>query len=120
MSFFRLPKNGARRGELRKRWLAKIPRKNTPLSRTSYVCGIHFPSGRPDRDDDSPGVFLGKPVVVKRRSRRVSGVYRCVPDKLFNRSDSDDDEVVEAAGSIPAEEATDLSSAKMQAMVTHG
>ena len=49
---------------------------------------------------------------MKRKSRVASGVYRCVPDKFSDRSDSDDDEVVEAAGSIPAEEASDLSSAK--------
>ena len=60
VSFFCLPIDGVRRGELRERWLAKIPRKNTPLSRNSYVCGIHFSSGRPDRDDDSPVAFLGK------------------------------------------------------------
>ena len=62
-------------------------------------------------------MFLGKPVVVKRRSRGASGVYRWVPDKFSDRSDSDDDKVVEAAGGIPAKEATDLSSAEMQAMV---
>ena len=72
--------------------MAKIPRKDTPQSRNSYVCGIHFPSGRPDRDDDSPVVFLGKAVVVKRRSRVARGVYRCVPDIFSDRSDSDDDE----------------------------
>ena len=31
-----------------------------------YVCGIHFPAGHPDEDNDSPLIFLSKPVISKR------------------------------------------------------
>ena len=51
---------------LRKKWLARIPRENTPLMPNSYICDIHFPAGRPDEDNDSPLIFLGKPVISKR------------------------------------------------------
>ena len=48
LSFFRLPKEGKRRGPFRKKWLARIPRKNTPLKSNSYVCVVHFPEGAPE------------------------------------------------------------------------
>ena len=50
---------------LRKKWLARIPRENTPLTPNSYICGIHFPAGHPDAENDSPSIFLGKPVTSK-------------------------------------------------------
>ena len=51
---------------LRKKWLARIPRENTPLMPNGYICGIHFPAGHPDEDNDSPSIFLGKPIISKR------------------------------------------------------
>ena len=69
LSFFRLPKEGKRRGQLRKKWLARIPRKNTPLTRNSYVCGVHFPEGAPDEEHNAPCMFFEKPVVRKRTTR---------------------------------------------------
>ena len=41
LSFYRLPRNE----DLRRRWIAAIPRSNTPLMENSYVCG-HFVGGR--------------------------------------------------------------------------
>ena len=75
VSFFHLPKDGVRRRELRKIWLANIPGKNTSLSHNSYICAICFPSHHPDRDDDSPVVFLGKPItVLKWKSKKSLGM----------------------------------------------
>ena len=69
VSFHRLPKDAGSRAVLRKKWLARIPRENTPLTPNSYICGIHFPAGRPDEKHDTPSIFLGKPVINKRYSR---------------------------------------------------
>ena len=65
VSFHRLPKDVGARTVLRKKWLARIPRENMPLTLNSYICGIHFPAGHPDEDNDSPLIFLGKPVISK-------------------------------------------------------
>ena len=55
----RLPKDVGAGAVLRKKWLAKIPRENTPLTPNSYICGIHFPADHPDEENDSPSIFLG-------------------------------------------------------------
>ncbi|XP_065195428.1 uncharacterized protein LOC135827887 [Sycon ciliatum] len=73
VSFHRLPKDSDRRRHIRAEWLAKIPRVNTPLSGNSYVCGVHFPGGRPVTEDEPPSRFLDKAVVVKRKSRVSTG-----------------------------------------------
>ena len=39
------------------------------MTPNSYICGIHFPAGRPDEEHDTPSIFLGKPVISKRYSR---------------------------------------------------
>ena len=69
VSFHRLPKDAGTRGVLRRKWLAHIPRENTPVSANSYICGVHFPAGHPDDECDTPVKFVGKPVIVKRSSR---------------------------------------------------
>lgn len=40
-----------------------------PLAPNSYICGIHFPAGHPNKDHYSSSIFLGKPVVSKCYSR---------------------------------------------------
>ena len=67
--FHRLPKDVGARAVLSKKWLARIPRENTPLTPNNYICGIHFPAGHPDEDNDSPFIFLGKLVISKRYTR---------------------------------------------------
>ena len=69
VSFHRLPKDVGARAVLRKKWIARIPRENTPLTPNSHICGIHFPAGHPDEDNDSPLIFLGKPVISKCYTR---------------------------------------------------
>jgi hypothetical protein len=39
------------------------------LTPNTYVCGVHFPAGHPDKGNDTPSIFLGKPAVSKRHSR---------------------------------------------------
>ena len=39
------------------------------LAPNSYICGIHFPAGYPNKDHYSSSIFLGKPVVSKCYSR---------------------------------------------------
>jgi hypothetical protein len=53
---------------LRRKWLARIPRENTPVSANSYICGVHFPAAHPDNEYDTPAKFMGKPVIVKHSS----------------------------------------------------
>ncbi len=76
VSFHWLPKDLGARAVLTKKWLAKIPREDTRLTPNSYICGIHFPTGHLDEDNDSPSIFLGKPVVSKRYTRAsTKGIF---------------------------------------------
>ncbi len=46
---------------LRKKWLAKIPRENTPLTPNSGI--------QPDEENDSHSIFLSEPVISKHYTR---------------------------------------------------
>ena len=39
--------------------------KNTPLTRNSYVCGVHFPEGAPDEEHDAPCMFCWEACFAK-------------------------------------------------------
>ena len=69
LSFHRLPSDT----DLRKQWLAAIPRTNTPLTSNSYVCGQHFLGGKRARPDNVPKVFVGKRAVRPRTTRTSTG-----------------------------------------------
>ena len=66
-------KDSKRCGALRKLWLQKIPRQNTPTSSHSCVCSVHFVGGTCDSKKDVPTIFLGQPVVSGRKTRVSSG-----------------------------------------------
>ena len=73
VTFPRIPKDSKRRGALRKLWLQKIPRQNTPTSSHSCVCSVHFVGGTCDSKKDVPTIYLGQPVASGRKMRVSSG-----------------------------------------------
>ena len=73
VTFARLLKDSDRRRAVRKQWLQKIPRENTPLSKHSCVCSVHFVGGRCDyRRGDVPLIFEGHRVLPPSRSTHKS------------------------------------------------
>ena len=69
LSFHRLPASE----KLRKAWIVKIRRENTPLTPNSYVCGVHFEGQRRSSTDDLPVIFVWSKPVRQRRTRTSAG-----------------------------------------------
>ena len=65
LSFHRLPANK----ELRRTWIVKIHRDNTPVTPNTRVCGVHFDGGRRRDTRSIPTTFLWSKLVKKRLSR---------------------------------------------------
>lgn len=77
--FPRIPKDSAKRRELRLKWLARIPRQNTPTSEHSCVCTVHFPGGVCDVRKDVPTIFADQPVLAATRGSKSSSGARVPP-----------------------------------------
>ena len=102
VTFHRLPA----RKELQKRWLAAIPRVNTPITKNSYVCGQHFQGGQRRGIDDVPCVFEGKKAVRARQSfsstGRIERFNPCPPSSTSsNGSSTLDEKEADAAQQVP-------------------
>lgn len=69
VSYHRLPLEN----QLRKQWIAAIPRANTPISANSYICGQHFVEGRRRCYKDVPTIFEGRKACRPRRSFASTG-----------------------------------------------
>ena len=70
---------------LRRKWLARIPRENTPVSANFYLCGVHFPATHPDNEYDTPAKFMGKPVIVKHSSHASIYQGTFLPSNPYTR-----------------------------------
>ena len=91
--------------------------QNTPLASNTYVCGVHFPEGRPDEEHAAPCVFLGKPVLRKRRTKISSSAAHGNDSGVYSSSRKSMADQSEEGENISAEEARGLSSRSLQAMV---
>ena len=70
ISFYRLPLKDL---GLLKKWLIKIRRENTPITKHSRVCNKHFNGGKKQGKDDIPEVFAWtKPAQRPPRSQRTA------------------------------------------------
>ena len=75
LSFHRLPANK----HLRKDWIAKIRRDNTPMGENTYVCGVHFEGGR-RRDVDSLPVIFPWSTQTRKRKTFTSMAAAAIPN----------------------------------------